>query len=338
MYTLLALNLGLLTWNLLGPSTDTGSGSSSNAPVAPVAAEMEALPLLSELEQPGLRSRPSQVASTEPQTASVPQSQPTTPSPESPAQASGPPDVFAETSTGAAANLQPPSAPTPAAPETAPIAVQAPVETEPTEPAVVQAETPHLKASCMTLGPLEDKAVISQIQAWLEEGGAQVDVRIDERREVALYWVFFPPRKSRAVAIAEVVRMKEQGIEDIIVVPKGDMANAISLGVYSRPESRDRRVKELTGKGYEPSIGPRYRSKVATWIDVTAREKDGEGVLDRAAVEARWPQVRVTDGACSNEPAQAETPQTSTAVAQNAVAEVETKTRRFHFSGPARKP
>ena len=329
VYTLLALNLGLLTWNLQGKGDATSSGSSSGSPVAPVAAEMKALPLLSELEQPSLRSRPSQMVSTEPEAAPAPESQSSSPSPEPRAQNSRPKDVSAETSTESATHSNAAAAPAPAAPGAAP------VETEQTESAVAQAETSLSTQTCMTLGPLEDKAAVSQIQAWLEEGGARVDVRIDERREVALYWVFFPPRESRAVAIDEVVRMKEQGIKDIIVVPKGDMANAISLGVYSRPESRDRRVKELTGKGYEPSIGPRYRTKVATWMDVTLRAKDSEGALDRAAIEARWPKVRVTSGACST---QAAAPRASTAIAQNVAAEAEPKTRRFHFSGPARKP
>jgi len=54
--------------------------------------------------------------------------------------------------------------------------------------------------------------------------------------------------------------MRAQGIEDIIVVPKGDMANAISLGVYSRTEFRDRRLKELNAKGHTTRQGKPFHA------------------------------------------------------------------------------
>ena len=52
--------------------------------------------------------------------------------------------------------------------------------------------------------------------------------------------------------------MRDQDIDDIYVIHRGDMDNAASLGLYSHQGSLDRRLIELRSKGYEPSIEQRY--------------------------------------------------------------------------------
>jgi hypothetical protein len=151
--------------------------------------------------------------------------------------------------------------------------------------------------NCLTVGPLAEDAPVHAIRDWVQALGAEADVRSDERREVALYWIYLPPQATREAAIEVVAGLRGKGISDVIVVPKGDMANAISLGVFSRPETRDRRLRELSEKGYQPSIAPRYRSKLATWIDVAA----GDGAAVRDGLVERWPDLQLTDHACSGE-------------------------------------
>ena len=248
VYTLLAVNLGLLSWNL---HTHGATG-----PVAPAAAPARQqpqaraeLPLLSELGKDGVRARPDAALVAPGSTARAP------------GQNSAPASGTAE----ADAHSAPPDLTQPGA------------------------------TACYTLGPLDAGAPVEDMRVWLDAKGASVDVHIDERREVTLHWVFFPPRASRAEALAEVARMRAQGIEDIVVVPKGDMANAISLGVFSRTEGRDRRLQQLSKKGHHPSTAPRYRAKVATWVDVSAPQ-------DRLAlheIQQRWTRIDVSAGPCS---------------------------------------
>ena len=69
--------------------------------------------------------------------------------------------------------------------------------------------------------------------------------------------------------------MREAGIEDISAIARGDMANAISLGVYSRRTSLDRRLAELKAHGHTPSVSPRYRTKKAAWLEAVF-PKDSE--------------------------------------------------------------
>jgi hypothetical protein len=130
-------------------------------------------------------------------------------------------------------------------------------------------------ARCFAVGPFSTGDTNrTSVQAWLEKQGATVSTRQDERREVALYWVYFPPAASRGAAIAKVEQLRQKGVRDVLVVPKGDMANAISLGVFSKSISRDRRLVELRQKGYQPKVADRYRTVKADWLDVSVSDPD----------------------------------------------------------------
>ena len=122
---------------------------------------------------------------------------------------------------------------------------------------------------CYSAGPFKSGGSLrDRVRTWLRGRVSRVRLRQDERREVALYWVHFPPAASRDDANARLAELKAKGITDVQVVPKGDMANAVSLGVFSKTSSRDRRLREMKKHGYEPQVSNRYRTVKADWLDV----------------------------------------------------------------------
>ena len=131
------------------------------------------------------------------------------------------------------------------------------------------AKTPPIARLCYSVGPLESAEEVDAMRGWLQAHGGEPALREDERREVALYWVHFPPLPDRAAAVDRVERMRAEAIDDIFIIPGGDMRNAVSLGVYSQPASLERRLGELRSKGYDPSVVNRYRTSVAAWFDVS---------------------------------------------------------------------
>ena len=151
----------------------------------------------------------------------------------------------------------------------APVAPEEPSEPEPVEVAVEESLPSAPPRVCYSVGPLEDAAEVSRMRAWLEQRDGLTKLRDDEVRELALYWVNFPPFPTRADAVARVEAMKTRGIGDIYIIPRGDQANAVSLGVYSHRASLERRLRELRGHGYAPEVVPRYRTKRAAWFDVS---------------------------------------------------------------------
>ncbi|NIR28232.1 MAG: SPOR domain-containing protein [Gammaproteobacteria bacterium] len=121
---------------------------------------------------------------------------------------------------------------------------------------------------CYTVGPLQDEDRIAQVDVWLSERDGATSLRVGEWREVNTYWVYLPPFPSVGEAKAQQARMREQGISDIYVIPGGNMAGAVSLGLYSQRRTLERRMQQLHDKGYSPEVQPRYKTTKASWIEV----------------------------------------------------------------------
>ncbi len=195
-----------------------------------------------------------------------------------------------------------PSPPPPASPPEA----QSPIEIAKADTDTTSRSTeanlavpPESDIECYTVGPLENEDDISAIGAWFSAQGSQATLRSDERREVASTWLFLPPLESREAADALAREIQAANIDDIYVIPRGDMANAVSLGLYSQNDSLHRRVSQLEERGYTPSMLPRYRTVTASWFDVStsAAQPITIGVLDEI-----FPDLIVRRVACGDAP------------------------------------
>jgi len=164
---------------------------------------------------------------------------------------------------------------------------------------------PEPGVECYTVGPLQNEDDISALSAWFSAQGSQAKLRDDERREVVSTWVFLPPLETRAEADRTVRAMQAANIDDIYVIPRGDMANAISLGLYSQEESLRRRVSELEDRGFSPSLLPRYKTVTASWFDVVTNTAQPMtvGVLDQVFPGLIVRQVSCSDGPIAGDPA-----------------------------------
>jgi len=150
-------------------------------------------------------------------------------------------------------------------------------------------------ARCGTVGPLPDGAQRERVRVWLESHGARLRLRPGKRREMVLYWIYLPPFPSRNAARRQVAELAAKGIDDIFVINWGNMADAISLGVYSRRASLERRIKELRGAGYSPRVVERTRQEKATWYDI--RLEGGEA-LPEEAFSAEFSTLSLRESAC----------------------------------------
>jgi hypothetical protein len=152
---------------------------------------------------------------------------------------------------------------------------------------------------CYTIGPLENEDDISALSDWFGAQGSQATLRNDERREIDSTWVFLEPLESREAADARVQEMQAASIDDIYVIPRGDMANAISLGLYSQSETLQRRISQLEERGFIPSVLPRYRTVTASWFDVTA---SAARPMTVAVLDQIFPHLIIRQVACAGAP------------------------------------
>ena len=150
-------------------------------------------------------------------------------------------------------------------------------------------------ASCFSVGPLSSEVPTTNLRAWLEAQGAKVTLRNDVWREQVWYWVYFEPFESRAAAQERVRSLEDEGLRDISVIARGDMANAVSLGVYARRSSLDKRLAELQARGYNPAVLPRHRTQRTAWFEVHL-PPDSEFPLAR--LRDTFPDMEVAPSKC----------------------------------------
>jgi hypothetical protein len=61
--------------------------------------------------------------------------------------------------------------------------------------------------------------------------------------------------------------LRNKGASDFRLITGGNLANAISLGVYSSQASVNDRLGELQEKGYTPVVVPYATGKRIFWVD-----------------------------------------------------------------------
>ena len=124
-------------------------------------------------------------------------------------------------------------------------------------------------AACLELGGF-GPGDVAQVQKALEPLG--LGARLAQRRaeEVASYWVFIPPLRSRQSANLKATELRKLGVEDFFVVQEDSKLRfAISLGVFKTEEAANSRLADLKKKGVRTArIGPRETSVEKVYFSI----------------------------------------------------------------------
>jgi len=149
-------------------------------------------------------------------------------------------------------------------PEPPPVAV---------EPAPVKVEIdPH----CRLIGPYADadaaRASLDQLQSRLE--GLELVSRTEASAEG--FWVLYPRAENIYAARANRKMLSDRGIRDLWLFDKGELENAISLGVFKTRDRAEAMQEELRAKGIEVEIKPRMARTESNWLRLSWRAGNGE--------------------------------------------------------------
>ncbi len=79
------------------------------------------------------------------------------------------------------------------------------------------------------------------------------------------YWLHLPPEKSRKEALRRLSELQRRGI-DSYVIPSGNLANGISLGMFSNKERADAMKVSISKQGYRPEMVNVPREQKETWV------------------------------------------------------------------------
>ncbi|WP_157484968.1 SPOR domain-containing protein [Gilvimarinus polysaccharolyticus] len=110
-------------------------------------------------------------------------------------------------------------------------------------------------------------------EAWVQE----LDVP-----EGVGYWVHLPPEPSRKEALRRLREVQAKQI-DSYMIPRGELANGISFGMFTRKELAEARLKEMREQGYAAEVREITRTHKEVWVVLGAGE--GQKIGEKAWVE-----------------------------------------------------
>ena len=101
------------------------------------------------------------------------------------------------------------------------------------------------------------------------------------------FWLHLRPEPSRKEALRRLRELQSRGI-DSYVIPTGDLANGISLGMFSNRESALALQQSVRQQGYQPEILDIVREQKEIWIMMLP------GVAAKLSAE-RWAELLSSD-------------------------------------------
>ena len=123
-------------------------------------------------------------------------------------------------------------------------------------------------ASCFTFGPLPEERQAQGLMDWFRSRGAGTQIRHTDEQRRQLFWIYLAPQESKESAMAMMKELKTRGINDYRLISRGNLENAISLGLFSSQSAVNKRLGELKNKGYKPIVVPYSNLDQIYWLDI----------------------------------------------------------------------
>ncbi len=122
--------------------------------------------------------------------------------------------------------------------------------------------------ACLAIGDFENIAVSNALVTEFRQQGLQARVELQEKIEFE-YRVYMPPFTSDAAVRQTLVNLLESGIDSFLITD-GDLAQGISLGVFSLQSSAFRLQEKLASEGYATNIQEIVRSNTEFWVVINS--------------------------------------------------------------------
>lgn len=132
------------------------------------------------------------------------------------------------------------------------------------------------KSYCFTYGPLPEQSQATGLNDWFHSRNVGTQIRHTDGEDRELFWIYLAPQESREGAMEVLQELKSKGVSDYRLIRRGDLVNAISLGIFSSQSAVNKRLSELQGKGYKPVVVPYSRVKKIYWVDVKLESLSGD--------------------------------------------------------------
>jgi len=137
-----------------------------------------------------------------------------------------------------------------------------------TQTAMLESAPNKNYSACYTFGPFEEYLQLKSVTSQLRDLNADVIQRKETKQVVLGHWVYLPSFPTWDDAHKKVTELKDNGIKDIFILARGDLKNAVSLGLFKNEDGAKRRVATLRKLGVKPNVDIQETSKEIVWLDV----------------------------------------------------------------------
>ncbi|MEJ2395011.1 MAG: SPOR domain-containing protein [Candidatus Thiodiazotropha sp.] len=197
--------------------------------------------------------------------------------------------------------LAPPPLTAPQEPARLPRVVEAPV---PTEAPVVQAPPPVdsepalIVPVCGGIGEFEKRSQAELVSVRLLAQGAKTEITSDSSNEQAGFWVLIPQQRDRQGAIAIAKRLENAGITDLWRFTSGNLAHAISLGLFRDEARAQARRDKIEDMGFNPIVKPRYREQTRYRVSYRFPSEATASEADWQEISEQYPEIERKEQPC----------------------------------------
>ncbi|MGK9067572.1 SPOR domain-containing protein [Stutzerimonas chloritidismutans] len=124
--------------------------------------------------------------------------------------------------------------------------------------------------SCLFLGGFDEEGIATALEQRLLSLDIDSVVHPLDMQAGVDYWVYLPPLVSRQASLRQLRELQSRNI-DSYVITVGDLANGVSLGIFSRKDSAESVVSRLQALDYAASIRELPRAHRRYWVKVAQK-------------------------------------------------------------------
>lgn len=155
--------------------------------------------------------------------------------------------------------------------------------------------------ACLALGPFATPAAAQQAGRQLQTWQLQPTERIEHEPLSAAFQVYLPPLPTKTEAERKRRELTRIGFTDHALITDDELANGISLGLFSREANARLRLRQLAAKGVRAELQALPGSRALHWLDLAGEIKDGRlGTVAITALAAyNWgPEIQLYPSRC----------------------------------------
>ena len=171
------------------------------------------------------------------------------------------------------------------------------------DPVVIEKSVAAVKANeekeqqCLFVGPFASAKQADQVQQRLFSLGIASRERSDTQNLTYDYWVHIPPLSGREAAIRLLRELQGQEI-DSFVITQGELANGISLGLFSKEAPANKVSSRLLQAGYETRIKKLARQPQTFWLELTEKHAKKVTTAMREKFSEEYNELEILEKNC----------------------------------------